>query len=98
MDTTLSFTWSKEKINSLPTGDLIKENLFEGQPIHALYDYKYAGIWGSNVPQETLDAYGVKPGWVKLKHLIKMVMVVYINTVKMTVKFWDTLILMLFLV
>lgn len=44
-DTTLSFTWSKEKINSLPTGDLIKENLFEGQPIHALYDYKYAGIW-----------------------------------------------------
>lgn len=70
-DTTLSFTWSKEKINSLPTGDLIKENLFEGQPIHALYDYKYAGIWGSNVPQETLDAYGVKPGWVKIETLDK---------------------------
>lgn len=70
-DTTLSFTWSKEKISSLPTGDLIKENLFEGQPIHALYDYKYAGIWGSNVPQETLDAYGVKPGWVKIETLDK---------------------------
>lgn len=65
-DTSLSVTWSKEKINSLPTGDLIKENLFEGQPIRSFYDYKYAGIWGSNVPKETLDKYGVKPGWVNV--------------------------------
>ncbi len=27
--------------------------------------------WGSNVPQETLDAYGVKPGWVKIETLDK---------------------------
>lgn len=71
-DTTLSFTWSKEKINSLPTGDLIKENLFEGQPIHALYDYKYMGIWGTDTPQETLNNYGVKPGWVKVGTIEKI--------------------------
>lgn len=70
-DTTLSFTWSKEKINSLPTGDLIKENLFEGQAIRSLYDYKYLGIWGTDTPQETLDKYGVKPGWVKVETLDK---------------------------
>lgn len=70
-DTTLSFTWSKEKINSLPTGDLIKENLFEGEAIHSLYDYKYLGIWGTNTPQETLNAYGVKPGWVMVETLDK---------------------------
>lgn len=66
-DTTLSVTWSKEKINSLPTGDLISANLFEGQPIHSLYDYKYAGIWGTDASQETLNKYGVKPGWVMIE-------------------------------
>ena len=66
-DTTLSFTWSREKINSLPTGDLINESLFEGQPIKTLYGYKYAGIWGTDTPQEILDQYGVRPGWVKIE-------------------------------
>lgn len=65
-DTSLSFTWSKEKIKSLPTGDLIKESLFEGKPIHSLYDYKYKGIWGTDTPKEILDKYGVKPGWIKV--------------------------------
>lgn len=68
-DTTLSLTWSKEKIESLPSGDLITESLFEGQPIHSLYDYKYAGIWGSDVSQDILDKYGVKPGWIKIETL-----------------------------
>jgi TonB-linked SusC/RagA family outer membrane protein len=65
-NTTLTGTWQKEKIVSLPSGDLISESLFEGQPIHSIYDYEYAGIWSSDTPQETLDAYGVKPGWVKI--------------------------------
>lgn len=47
-NTTLSATWSKEKIDKLPDGDLISENLFTGEPIHAIYGYKYAGIWGSD--------------------------------------------------
>ncbi|MDE6394344.1 MAG: SusC/RagA family protein, partial [Duncaniella sp.] len=42
--TTLTGTWSKEKIKSLPDGDLIKESLFEGHPIHSIYSWKYAGI------------------------------------------------------
>ncbi len=65
--TTLTGTWSKEKIESLPDGDLLAENLFIGQPIKSIYDYKYAGIWGTDTPQEILDAYGVKPGWVKVE-------------------------------
>ena len=65
--TTLTGTWGKEKIESLPDGDLVSENLFIGQPINSIYDYKYAGIWGTDTPQEILDAYGVKPGWVKVE-------------------------------
>lgn len=64
-------TWSKEKIESLPNGDLISENLFVGKPIHAIYDYKYAGIWGTDASQEELDKYGVKPGWVKVETIEK---------------------------
>ncbi len=66
-NSTFSFTWGKEEIVSLPSGDLIKENLFEGSPIHSLYDYKYKGIWGTSASQETLDTYGVKEGWVMIE-------------------------------
>lgn len=65
----VTFTWSKEKIESLPSGDLIKENLFVGQPIKAVYGYKYAGIWGTSTSVEELAKYGVKPGWVKIETL-----------------------------
>ncbi len=65
--TTLTGTWGKEKIESLPNGDLIAENLFIGSPIKSIYDYKYAGIWGTDTSQEILDTYGVKPGWVKIE-------------------------------
>ena len=70
-NTTLSATWSKEKIDKLPDGDLISENLFTGEPIHAIYGYKYAGIWGSDTPKETLDAYGVNPGFIKIETVDK---------------------------
>ena len=66
-NTTLTATWEREKIESLPSGDLVNENLFEGQPIKSIYDYKYLGIWGTNATQEELDTYGVKPGWVKIE-------------------------------
>ena len=69
--TTLTGTWEKERIESLPGGDLIKENLFIGQPIHSVYDYKYLGIWGTATSEEDLAAYGVKPGWVKIETLDK---------------------------
>jgi hypothetical protein len=32
-----------------------------------MYSYKYLGIWGTDTSAETLAAYGVKPGWVKLE-------------------------------
>ncbi len=70
-NTSLTGTWSAEKIEELPNGDLISENLFVGQPIHAIYDYKYAGIWGTNASQEELNQYGVKPGWVKIETVEK---------------------------
>ena len=63
----LSLTYGKEQIESLPSGDLIAENLFVGQSVHALYDYKYAGIWGTDASAEDLSTYGVKAGWVKVE-------------------------------
>jgi hypothetical protein len=45
----------------------VNENLFVGEPIKAVYDYKYLGIWGTDASQEELDTYGVKPGWVKIQ-------------------------------
>lgn len=68
-NTTLSITWSKEKIEELPTGDLIAENLFVGQPIKSIYGYKYAGIWGTDTPEDILNAYGVKPGFIQIETL-----------------------------
>jgi TonB-linked SusC/RagA family outer membrane protein len=70
-NTTLSVTWSKEKIESLPDGDLINESLFVGQPINSIYGYKYAGIWGTNATDEELAAYGVKPGYIKIETVEK---------------------------
>ena len=66
-NTGLTLTWSKEKIDELPDGDLISENLFVGYPIHSLYGFKYAGIWGTDTPQETLDAHGVQPGFIRVE-------------------------------
>lgn len=68
-NTTLSITWSKEKIEELPTGDLIAENLFVGQPIKSIYGYKYTGIWGTDTPEGILNAYGVKPGFIQIETL-----------------------------
>lgn len=70
-DTNLSFTWSREKIESLPSGDLIRESLFEGYPIHSIYNYKYAGIWEGDTPAEVLALYGVKPGWIRIETVEK---------------------------
>lgn len=63
----LTASWQRECIESLPDGDLVNENLFVGEPIKAIYDYKYLGIWGTDASQEELDTYGVKPGWVKIQ-------------------------------
>ena len=70
-NTTLSVTWSKEKIEELPTGDLISENLFVGHSIKSIYGYKYTGIWSKDTPQDVLDAYGVKPGFIQIETLEK---------------------------
>ena len=70
-NTTLSVTWSKEKIEELPDGDLIDKSLFVGQPINAIYGYKYTGIWGTDTPQNILDSYGVKPGFIQIETIEK---------------------------
>ena len=66
-NTSLTASWQMERIEKLPDGDLVNENLFEGHAIKSIYDYKYAGIWGTDASQEELDTYGVKPGWVKIE-------------------------------
>lgn len=70
-NTTLSVTWSKEKIKSLPSGDLKNDKLFKGQPIKVIYGYKYAGIWGTDITEEEQKMYGVKPGFIKIETLDK---------------------------
>ena len=66
-NSSLSFTWGKEYIVDLPSGDLKSESLFEGYAIHSIYGYKYAGIWGTDATNEELETYGVRPGWVKIE-------------------------------
>lgn len=65
-NTTLTVTWSKEKIDKLPDGDLIAENLFEGQPIKSFYGYKYAGLWKTTDDADLMSQYGVEPGFIKI--------------------------------
>ncbi len=69
--TTLTATWSKEKIKSLPDGDLINESLFEGHPIKSIYSWKYAGIWGTNDDAEAMKNFGVEPGFIKIETVEK---------------------------
>lgn len=63
--TGFSFTRNREKIVSLPDGDIIAEKLFRGQPVSTHYDYKYMGIWSTN-DEATAALYGAKPGFVKV--------------------------------
>ncbi len=65
-NTSLSMTWSKEKIDVLPDGDIKAENLFEGQPIKSFYDYSYQGLWKTTDDAELMTKYGVKPGFIKV--------------------------------
>ena len=67
----MTATWQMERIEELPNGDLVNENLFIGHAIKSIYDYKYAGIWGTDASQAELDTYGVKPGWVKIETVEK---------------------------
>lgn len=69
--TTLTATWSKEKIKSLPDGDLIAESLFEGYPIKSIYSWKYAGIWGTNDDAELMKTLNVEPGFIKIETVEK---------------------------
>ncbi len=69
--TTFTATWNKEKIKSLPEGDLINENLFEGRPIKSIYSWKYAGIWGTDDDPELMKTLGVQPGFIKIETIEK---------------------------
>lgn len=64
---TLTATWSKEKIKSLPDGDLVGESLFVGQPIGSIYGYKYAGLWKTSDDAALMEKYGVEPGFIKVE-------------------------------
>lgn len=65
-NTSFTMSWEKEKIDHLLNGDLISENLFEGQPIKSFYSYKYEGIWGTDEATEAA-LYGCKPGFIKIQ-------------------------------
>lgn len=66
-DTSLSLTWAREKIESLPDGDLEAQSLFEGSAINSIYGYKYAGLWKTTDSAEEMESYGVEPGFIKIE-------------------------------
>lgn len=69
--TTLTATWSKERIVSLPieTGYYLDttngKNLFVGKQINSFYGYKYDGIWKTDEAEEAAK-YGSEPGLIKI--------------------------------
>lgn len=75
-NTTLTATWAKERIVSLPieAGYFLDssqgKNLFVGKPINSLYDYKYLGIWGTAEADEAAK-YGQEPGLIKIETVDK---------------------------
>ncbi len=70
--TTLTATWSKEKIVSLPDGDLVSENLFEGYPIHSIYSYKYDRLWRTDDDADLMNTLKVEPGFIKIQTVPKV--------------------------
>ena len=65
--TTLTATWSKERIKELPGGNLINESLFEGAPIKSIYGWKYVGIWGTGDDADLMAKYKVEPGFIRIE-------------------------------
>lgn len=61
----VTFTANKEKIVTLPDGDILAEALFKGKPVRAFYNYKYLGIW-SEAELDEAKLYGCVPGDIKL--------------------------------
>ena len=68
--TDLNIFWNRNKLLKLYNGfqQNISSQLFVGQPLSAIYDYKKEGIW------QTADAakaasYGVQPGYIKFADL-----------------------------
>ena len=64
-ESSFSFTKNKEKIVSLPDGDVVAQKLFEGEPINVHYDYKYLGIL-SDAEDEEDAKFVSKQGGVKV--------------------------------
>ena len=71
-NTTLTGTWAKEKVLSIPnstTGYYLDttngKNIFVGEPISSLYGYKYLGIWTTAEATEAAK-YGAEPGFIKV--------------------------------
>ncbi|MBD5334028.1 MAG: TonB-dependent receptor [Bacteroides sp.] len=64
---TLTATWNKEKIVSLPDGDIIGESLFEGHPIKSIYGWKYDRLWRTSDDAALMAKYGVEPGFIKIE-------------------------------
>lgn len=74
--TNFTATWSREKIVDLPieAGYFIDtaqgKNLFVGEPVRSLYDYKYLGIWSTAEAAEAAK-YNSEPGLIKVETLDK---------------------------
>ena len=70
--TDVNVFWNRNKLTKLYNGFTqdIGNQLFVGQPLSAIYDYKKTGIWQSG-DSAAAAGYGAKPGWIKLADLNK---------------------------
>lgn len=68
--TDLNIFWNRNKLLKLYNGftQNIANQLFVGQPLSAIYDYKKVGIWQSNEAAKAAS-YGVQPGYIKFADL-----------------------------
>ncbi len=68
--TDLNIFWNRNKLLKLYNGftENIGSQLFVGQPLSAIYDYKKIGIWQSGDAAKAA-VYGVQPGYIKFADL-----------------------------
>jgi hypothetical protein len=68
--TDINIFWNRNKLLSLYNGftQNIASQLFVGQPLSAIYDYKKVGIW-QTAEAAKAASYGVQPGYIKFADL-----------------------------
>ncbi|MDP4292261.1 MAG: TonB-dependent receptor, partial [Bacteroidota bacterium] len=66
----ITYTRNKERIEYLPNGNDVANNLIIGSPVNSFYDYKKIGIW-QTADLTDATSYGYKPGDIRVLDINK---------------------------